>query len=285
MNMQNKLCMVTGANSGIGKATAMELAKQEAYVVMVCRDEDKAEKARQDIIEKTGNIGIEVMLADFAYQYEIRELADHFNSKFEELDVLVNNAGMIPSKREETIDGIEKTFAVNHLGPFLLTNLLMDALKSASKARIVNVSSEVHRLGASIFDLSDLQLEQGFTPIKAYGVSKLCNIMFTRELARRLQDTGVTANALHPGAVSTQLAEESSWLMKLFYFFGTPFMRSPEKGAETPIYLAVSEEVAGVSGKYFKNKKPVKPADKALDEDLSRQLWELSEKLTGLKRY
>lgn len=284
MNMQNKLCMVTGANSGIGKATAMELAKQGAYVVMVCRDEGKAETARKDIIEKTGNTGVEIMLADFAYQYEIRELGDHFNSKFDELDVLVNNAGMIPSKREETIDGIEKTFAVNHLGPFLLTNLLMDALRSASGARIVNVSSEVHRLGASVFNLSDLQLEQGFTPMKAYGISKLCNILFTRELARRLQGTDVTANALHPGVVSTQLADEAGWLMKLFYLIGSPFMRSPRKGAGTPIYLATSDDVNGVSGKYFRNKKMVKPADEALDEELSGTLWEMSEKLTGLNK-
>ncbi|MDX1586643.1 MAG: SDR family oxidoreductase [Balneolaceae bacterium] len=281
--MENKLCMVTGANSGIGKSTAMALAKQGAYVVMVCRNEERAEKARKDIIDSTGNTGVEVMLADFAYQYEIRELADHFNSKFEELDVLINNAGMIASKREETIDGIEKTLAVNHLGSFLLTNLLLDTLISADSARIVNVSSEVHRLGASVFDLDDLQLEQDFTPIKAYGVSKLCNIMFTRELARRLKDTPVTANALHPGVVSTQLAEEAGWLMKLFYLIGTPFMRSPSKGAETPVYLASSDEVEGISGKYFKSKKQVKPAAIALREDLNRKLWEKSEELTGLK--
>ena len=275
--------MVTGANSGIGKSTAMALAKQGAYVVMVCRNEERAEKARKDIIDSTGNTGVEVMLADFAYQYEIRELADHFNSKFEELDVLVNNAGMIASKREETIDGIEKTLAVNHLGSFLLTNLLLDTLISADSARIVNVSSEVHRLGASVFDLDDLQLVQDFTPIKAYGVSKLCNIMFTRELARRLKDTSVTANALHPGVVSTQLAEEAGWVMKLFYLIGTPFMRSPSKGAETPVYLASSDEVEGISGKYFKSKKQVKPAAIALREDLNRKLWEKSEELTGLK--
>lgn len=283
MNMQNKLCMVTGANSGIGKATASKLAEQGAFVVMVCRDEEKANKARDEIINKTGNTGVEVMLADFAYQYEIRELADHFKSKFDELDVLVNNAGMIASHREETIDGIEKTFAVNHLGPFLLTNLLLEPLKAAEESRIVNVSSEVHRLGASVFDLSDLQLTQGFTPIKAYGVSKLCNIMFTRELSKRLEDDGIIANALHPGAVSTKLAEEASWLMKLFYFIGTPFMRSPDKGAETPVYLATSDEVKEISGKYFKNKKPIQPADKVLDDDLCHKLWEISEQLTALR--
>ncbi len=283
MEMQNKLCMITGANSGIGKATAMKLAEQGAYIVMVCRNEEKAAKAKEDIISRTGNMGIEIMLADLSYQYEIREVADHFTNKYEELDVLVNNAGMIPSRREETMEGIEKTFAVNHLAPFLLTNLLLEPLKAASAARIVNVSSEVHRMGAPIFDLANLQLEQNFSPIKAYGLSKLCNIMFTRELARRLQDTPVTANALHPGVVSTQLADEASWMMKLFYFIGTPFMKSPRKGAETPVYLAASEEVDGVSGKYFRNKKTVKPAEIALDEDLNRRLWEISEQLTGLQ--
>jgi len=283
MNMQNKLCIITGANSGIGKATAMKLSGLGAYIVMVCRDEEKAEKAREDIITQTGNPGVEVMLADLSYQYEIREMADRFKSKFDQLDVLINNAGMIPSKREETMEGIEKTFAVNHLGPFLLTNLLLDHLKAAPRARVVNVSSEVHRMGAPIFDLANLQLEDNFSPIKAYGLSKLCNIMFTRELARRLEGTAVTANALHPGVVSTQLADEASWSMKLFYFIGKPFMKSPGKGAETPVYLAVSDEVEEVSGKYFRNKKDVKPAEIALDENLNRKLWERSEKLAGLK--
>ena len=284
MNMQNKLCIVTGANSGIGKATTLRLVEMGAYVVMVCRNEEKANKAKEEIINKTGNTGVEVMLADLAYQYEIREVADHFRNKYDQLDVLINNAGMIPSKREETIEGIEKTLAVNHLGPFLLTNLLIDHLKTAPEARIINVSSEVHRLGASIFHLSNLQLEEGFSPTKAYGLSKLCNIMFTRELASRLADTSVTANALHPGVVSTHLASDASWMMKLFYTIGTPFMKSPAKGAETPLYLATSDEVEGVSGKYFKNKKEIKPADVALDDDLCRKLWEISEELTHLNR-
>lgn len=283
MKMKNKLCMVTGANSGIGKATVMKLVELGAYVVMVCRNEEKAEKAKQDIITKTGNSGVEVMLADLAYQYEIREMADHFKSKYDQLDVLINNAGTIVSKREETIEGIEKTLAVNHLAPFLLTNLLLDHLKAAPEARVINVSSEVHRMGAAIFDLSDLQLQEGFSPMKAYGLSKLCNIMFTRELADRMKDTSVTANALHPGVVSTQLADEANWMMKLFYFIGKPFMKSPVKGAETPVYLAVSDKVKGVSGKYFKNKKQIKPAEIAHNDDLTSKLWEISEELTHLK--
>jgi len=285
MDMQNKLCVITGANSGIGKATALELARQGAYIIMLCRNEDRAQKASDEIISKTGNSGVEVILADFAYQYEIREAADQIKNRFEQVDVLINNAGMIPSKRTETIDGIEKTFAVNHLGPFLLTNLLWEQLIAAPEARIVNVSSRVHRLGASIFHLANLQLEEGYSPMKAYGLSKLCNIMFTHELALRLQDTNVIANALHPGLVGTRLSSQARWLMKLFYFVGKPFMKSPATGAETPLYLATSDEVSDISGKYFKNKKIKKPAEIAYDDELTKQLWEISAELTGLHKY
>jgi NAD(P)-dependent dehydrogenase (short-subunit alcohol dehydrogenase family) len=283
--MKNKLCLITGANSGIGKATTFELARQGAYVIMLCRDEDRAQKAREEIVKETGSTGVEVMLADFTYQYEIREVADQFNSKFEKLDVLINNAGMIPSSRSETIDGVEKTFAVNHLGPFLLTNLLLDRLLAAPQARIINVSSEVHRLGASIFHLANLQLEEGYSPMKAYGLSKLCNIMFTHELATRLSETAITANALHPGVVRTRLSSQAGLLTKLFYLIGKPFMKSPVKGAETPVYLATSTEVADISGKYFKNKKIRKPADIAFDDELTRKLWEISEELTKLHQH
>lgn len=282
--MQNKLCIVTGANSGIGKATTQELARQGAYIVMICRNEERARQARKEIISETGNPGLEIMLADFAYQYEIREVADRFNRKFDKLDVLINNAGIIPSRRTETIDGIERTFAVNHLGPFLLTNLLMDRLLAAPQGRIINVSSEVHRLGASIFHLANLQLEEGYSPMKAYGLSKLCNIMFTYELTQRLEDSNVTANALHPGLVGTRLSSEAGWMMKLFYTVGRPIMKSPSKGAETPVYLATSDEVSAISGKYFKNKKITKPAEIAFDDELTNRLWEISEELTKLNR-
>lgn len=282
MNMQNKLCIVTGANSGIGKATTLKLAEMGAYVVMICRNEEKAHRAKEEIISKTGNTGLEVLIADFAYQYEIREAAERFRNKFNQLDVLVNNAGMIPSKREETMEGIEKTFAVNHLGPFLLTNLLLDHLIAAPQGRIINVSSEAHRVGASIFHLSNLQLEEGYTNMKAYGLSKLCNIMFTYELAQRLQDTSVTTHAMHPGAVRTNLAGDASWAMKLLFAIGKPFMRSPHKGAETAIYLSTSAEVTETSGKYFKNKKVKSPDDIAYNEDLTSRLWEISEELTKM---
>lgn len=282
MDMTNKVCLVTGANSGIGKETAKTLAGLGAFVVMLCRNEERAERARQEIIDQTGHTGVEVILADLAHQYDIRQAAKQFREKFEALDVLINNAGIIPSKREETPEGIEKTLAINHLGPFLLTNLLMEQLKNADRARIINVASEVHRLGALIFDIDNLQLQTRYSPMKAYGLSKLCNIMFTHELAKRLSDTTVTANCLHPGVVSTRLASDASWMMKLFYFIGTPFMRSPKSGAQTSLYLAISDEVSAISGQYFKNKQVTDPASIALDDELTEKLWERSATLTGL---
>ena len=255
VNMEHKLCMVTGANSGIGKVTARKLAEAGAYVVMLCRNEEKANHAREEIIRETGNTGVEIIIADLGLQFDIRRAADRFNSKFDQLDVLVNNAGTITSDRVETPDGIEKTFAVNHLGPFLLTNLLLDALHVAPAARVVNVSSESHRMGANVFDLDNLQLTGGFTPMKAYGISKLCNIMFTHELAKRTENTSIITNALHPGTVSTGIVSEASWTLKILFMIGRPFMRSKEMGAETSIYLATSPEVGDISGKYFKNKK------------------------------
>ncbi|MBN2731914.1 MAG: SDR family oxidoreductase [Balneolaceae bacterium] len=282
MDMTNKVCLVTGANSGIGKETAKTLAGLGAFVVMLCRNEERAEHARQEIIGQTGHTGVEVILADLAHQYDIHRAAEQFREKFEALDVLINNAGIIPAKREETPEGIEKTLAINHLGPFLLTNLLMEQLKNADHARIINVASEVHRLGAPIFDINNLQLQTRYSPMKAYGLSKLCNIMFTHELAKRLSDTTVTANCLHPGVVNTRLASDASWLMKLFYFIGTPFMRSPKKGAQTSLYLAISDEVSGISGQYFKNKQITAPASIAFDDELTEKLWKRSETLTGL---
>lgn len=282
MNLANKLCIVTGANSGIGKETVRALARQGAYVVMVCRNEQRAQKAKDDLIADTGHTGLEVMLADLALQHDVRQLAGQITDQFDHVDILVNNAGIIADKREETLEGIEKTLAINHLAPFLLTNLLLDHLQKAPDARVVNVSSEVHRMGASYFDLDNLQLTENYSPTRAYGISKLCNIMFTHELAKRTQDTSITTNSLHPGVVRTHLAEEASWMMKLFYWIGAPFMRSPKSGAQTSIYLATSDEVRSTSGKYFKNKKPTEPASIAYDDELTEGLWTKSKTLTGL---
>lgn len=282
MDVEHKTCMITGANSGIGKYTAMELARRGAYVVMVCRNEQKAQRARQEIIDATEHTGIDIIVADLAHQHDVRKAAETFRGKFDALDILINNAGIIPSQRQETPDGIERCLAINHLAPFLLTNLLMPTLKKADSARVITVSSEVHRMGAAALDLDDLQLANNYTPMKAYGVSKLCNIMFTHELAKRTTNTAITANCLHPGVVSTQLADEAGFWMKFFYLIGKPFMKSPKSGAQTSIYLATSDEVQNVSGKYFKDKKITSPVSKAFDDELTEKLWERSNQLTGL---
>jgi NAD(P)-dependent dehydrogenase (short-subunit alcohol dehydrogenase family) len=282
VDLENKLCIVTGANSGIGKETAQSFAANGAYVIMVCRNESRAQKARQEIINATDNTGVEIVLADLAIQHNVRSAAEQIKQEFDQVDILVNNAGLIANDRQETIDGIEKTLAVNHLAPFLLTNLLLDRLKRSNDNRVINVSSEVHRMGAKAFQLDDLQLTKNYSPMNAYGVSKLCNIMFTHELAKRNAETSLTTFSLHPGVVRTQLAEEASWAMKLFYLIGKPFMRSPQSGAQTTIFVATSDELQSQNGKYFKNKKVVKPSSIAFDDDITTDLWQKSEQLTGL---
>jgi NAD(P)-dependent dehydrogenase (short-subunit alcohol dehydrogenase family) len=278
--MNNKLCVITGANSGIGFETTKALAKQGAYIVMVCRNEDKAEAARQQIIDETSNPGIEIVLCDFAIQSEIRTAAEHIKKNYEKIDVLINNHGFVAAEREETVDGLEKTFAVNHIGYFLFTNLLLDHIKASDYARIVSVASEAHKTGE--FDPENIQLAEGFSPMKAYGNSKLFNILFTKELAHRLTDTHVTANCLHPGVVASNFAQSGSWIMKTLFTIGKLFMVSPKKGAETSIYLATSDEVEKVNGAYFKNKKATTPSKTARDAGAASELWKMSEKLCGL---
>lgn len=280
--MHNRLCLVTGANSGIGKAVARHLAAMHAYVIMLCRNEQKAEQARKEIADSTGNTGVEVVIADLAHPYDIRAAAETLNRRFDKLDLLVNNAGIYPAGRTETVEGIEQTFAINHLGPFLLTNLLTGLLGKSDHARVVTVASNAHKAATAYFDLQNLQLNRGYTPMKAYCLSKLCNIMFTHELAKRTADSRITANALHPGAVRSGLADDGSWGMKLLFTLGKPFLRSPRKGAETVLYLAVSRDVASVTGKYFKDKKRIDPAPIACDDRLTQQLWDQSAELTGL---
>lgn len=278
--MENKLCIITGANSGIGFETAKALAKKGAYLVMVCRNEEKAEAAKQKIINETGNQGVEIVLCDFAIQAEIRNAAKLIKQKFDKIDVLINNHGFLASEWNETVDGLEETFAVNHIGYFLFTNLLLEHLKATENARIINVASEAHRVG--VFNPDNLQLETGFKPMKAYGNSKLFNILFTKELAERLNDSSVTANSLHPGVVASNFGQSGSWLMSILYTIGKPFMRSNKKGAETSIYLASSDEVKTVSGAYFKNKHTSTPSKTARDPEAAKTLWEISEEMCGL---
>lgn len=272
-----KICLITGANAGIGKVTALRLAEMGATVVMVCRDKMKGEAALKEIKQKSGNPKIELLLADLSSQAEIRRLVDAFKTQHTRLDVLVNNAGVYISNRRLTVDGYEMTFAVNHLAYFLLTNLLLDVLKQSAPSRIVSVSSEAHKYGKIEFD--NLQGEREYKGIPAYSNSKLENVLFTRELARRLEGTAVTANCLHPGAIGTQLFRNTpkpiEWIIKLLTM-------SPEKGAETSVYLASSSAVEGVTGKYFEKKKEKQPSLKAQDDNLARKLWEVSERLTGI---
>lgn len=282
MELAHKLCVVTGANSGIGKAAAADFAARGAYVIMICRNESRARRAREEIVSRTQNTGVEIMLADLSWQYEIREAAGRITSKFGQVDVLVNNAGTITSGREETPDGIEKTFAVNHLAPFLLTNLLMDHLRAAGQARVITVSSGAHRKGASLFHLDNLQLEEGFTPYGAYGLSKLCNIMFTHELARRSRGSGIMAAAMHPGTVSTRITSEAGGFTRLAWALGRPFMRSAEEGADTILWLASTDEI-GDSGKYYKDRREVSPHPLAFDDERTEKLWEISARLCSLE--
>ncbi|HZF57600.1 MAG TPA: SDR family oxidoreductase [Rubrobacter sp.] len=278
--MGEKVCLITGATSGIGKATAMGLASMGASVVIVGRDRDRGEAVMADIKEKSANASVDLMLADLSSQEEIRRLAHEIREAYPRLDVLINNAGVIRSERITTADGIETTFAVNHLAYSLLTNLLLDVLKASAPSRIVNVASGEQRNGTIDFD--DLQGEKGYKGAKAYSQSKLANVLFTHELARRLEGTGVTANCLHPGVVGTNLGSGVSGAFGFVVRALTPLMKSPEKGAETSIYLASSPEVEGLSGGYFVKKAEARSSDASYDERIARRLWEASAELTNL---
>src|SRR5215216_8054795 len=279
--MGKRVCLITGATSGIGKATAMGLANMGASVVMVGRDRGRGEAALAEIKEGSANASVHLMLTDRSSQEDIRRLADEFKDAYPRLDVLVNNAGVIRSKRVTSADGIEMTFAVNHLAYFLLTNLLLDMLKASAPSRIVNVSSGDH--SNATIDFDDLQGEKGYKGAKAYSQSKLANVLFTYELARRLEGTGITANCLHPGAgVRTNLGSGVSGVFGIMVRALRPLMISPEKGAETSIYLASSPEVEGLSGRYFVKKDEARSSDVSYDERLARRLWEVSADLSNL---
>jgi NAD(P)-dependent dehydrogenase (short-subunit alcohol dehydrogenase family) len=273
--------LITGGSSGIGKAAAIALAKMGYKVIILSRSKERGEKALEEIKKSSGSNDVELMTCDLGNQASIREFAENFKAKYERLDILINNAGVILPGRHETSDGYELQFGVNHLGHFLLTNLLLDTIKNSSPARIVVVASGAHKAGKIHFD--DINLKNKYSIIKAYSQSKLANVLFTYGLADRLKGTGVTVNCLHPGAVATNMGVNRET------GFGTfitsllkPFFLTPEEGAATSIYLATSEEVKDVSGKYFYRKKPVKSSKQTYDKQLALQLWKLSESLTGL---
>lgn len=269
--------MITGANSGIGKATAIGLAKMGATIVMVGRDKNRCEEAQKEIIEKTGNKNIDILICDLSSQQEIHNLVDKFNQKYQNLHILINNAGIVLKKRTSNIDGLEVNFAVNYLAPFLLTNLLLNVLKKSAPSRVINVSSGVHKRASLDFD--DLQSEKKYSSFGTYGKSKLALLLFTYELSRRLKDSGITVNALHPGVVKTNLGRDQPAFSR---WFQNTFFKSPERGAETSIYLASSPEVEGITGKYFINKTPAKSSEESYNEVNAKKLWEISIKLTKL---
>jgi NAD(P)-dependent dehydrogenase (short-subunit alcohol dehydrogenase family) len=279
--MESKVVLITGGTSGIGRAAATALAAMGAEVVVTGRSRERGELAVEEIRDTSGNARVSLMLADLAVQAEVRGLAEEFRERYDRLDVLVNNAGIIQSKRTETPDGIELTLAVNHLAPFLLTNLLLDLLKKSAPSRIITVSSEARR-GAKI-DFEDLQSERRYRPFKVYGMTKLANILFTYELAERLEGTGVVANSLHPGGVNTNFGNNNRSFGTLIFRAFKPFMRTPEQGADTVVYLAVSPEAGKMTGRYLTDRKVVFSIEDPHDEVVQKRLWEVSEALTNLE--
>lgn len=285
MQLADKTVLVTGATNGVGQVTALELARMGATTVIVSRSAQRVNDTVNEIKAKTGNLKVHGMVADLSLMSEVSRIADEFRAQFSTLHVLVNNAGMIFDKRQETREGLEMTFALNHMSYFLLTLRLLDMLKAAGtsthRARIVSISSEAHQMARIDFD--DLQRRKSYG-FRVYGDSKLMNLLFTYELARRLQaeNAPVTANAVHPGGVATGFGQNTSGIVK--FMTGVvmrPFFKTPEQGAETQIYLASSPEVEGVTGKYYDNKRPTQSTPASHDQAAQRRLWEVSEQIAA----
>jgi NAD(P)-dependent dehydrogenase (short-subunit alcohol dehydrogenase family) len=275
--MRDRVVLMTGATSGIGKEAAVELAKQGATLLAVSRSRDRGEAAADEIRRRSGGGTVELFLADLSSQASIRELARTVGARHGRLHVLINNAGLLNLRRQTTVDGIEETFALNHLAPFLLTNLLLDRLIASAPARIVNVASAAHKFGR--IDFADLQGEAGYKGMRAYADSKLENVLFTYELARRLKEmgtTGVTANCLHPGGVDTGLWRDMTGFLRIVMAAMRPFLLTPASGAEPLIHLASSPELAGVTGQYFHRMKPRRSSAASRDPRLAARLWEVS---------
>ncbi len=282
MSLKGKVAVVTGATSGIGSATAEAMAAQGAELFIVCRSADKGKALLDAIRQKTGNSDLHMIVADLSVQADVRRAAEEFLNTGKPLHLLINNAGVIYTERRLTADGLEETFAVNHLAYFLFTELLRERIVESAPARIVSVSSGAHAFCKEIY-FDDLNFEKRpYKTFEVYGHSKLANILWTRELARQLEGTGVTANCVHPGAVRSGLGKSNGLLGKVMTALVAPFFQSPEKGASTSIYLATSPEVEGVSGKYFAKCKPLEPKPWAKDDAAAKKLWDISRELVGL---
>ena len=269
--MQNKVVLITGSTDGIGRQTAVELAIGGATVLVHGRDAARGKSVVEEIQSSTGNRNVDLFVADFSSMAQVRKLAAEVRSRYDRLDVLLNNAGLFMNERTLTEDGFEMTYAVNHLAPFLLTNLLLDLLKKSAPARIITVSSVAHTRGR--IDIENLQAEKSFGGYAAYALSKLANVLYSNQLARELEGTGVTSNTLHPGVIGTKLLRTG------FNSTGA----STADGAETLVYLASAPEVEGITGKYFQDKVAVPSSPVTYDVDLQQQLWTISQKQTGLK--
>jgi len=278
MNLTSKTCIITGSTSGIGKETAMELARRGATLVLPVRDIAKGNALKEEIIHKTGNSHVEIIQCDLSSFKSVRNFVSDFREKYNELHILINNAGLWESKHIKSADGIEMIWAVNHLAPFLLTNLLLDVMKRSALGRIINVSSEAHRTGTINFN--DLEGNKRWNSYRAYAQSKLANILFTGKLAELLNHDNITVNCLHPGVVATRLF---NWFPEFLIKIASLFMLSPEKGAQTTIYLATSSEVENITGKYFSRKRIRKPLIRKNDPELVDKLWNISMEMTGLK--
>ncbi|TCP19158.1 NAD(P)-dependent dehydrogenase (short-subunit alcohol dehydrogenase family) [Scopulibacillus darangshiensis] len=279
--MQNRIAVVTGANSGMGLATSAALIKRGFHVIMACRNSERGAKALQQVKQDSGANHVELMTCDLGSLDSIRTFAKQFKERYQRLDVLVNNAGVVSIKRETTADGFESMIGVNHLGHFLLTNLLLDRLKQAKQGRIVTVSSGAHKAGNIHFN--DPHLSSKYNVVKGYSQSKLANILFTRELAERLESSSVTANCLHPGAVGTNLGvNRNTGFGKAIHRVLRPFFLTPAEGADTAIYLATSPDVTDNSGEYFYKRKIASISAKARDKALAKKLWAWSEQQVNL---
>src|SRR6266705_847964 len=280
VDMTGKVCLITGANSGIGKAPALGLAKLDATVVIVSRDKDKGEAALLEIRTRSGNKSVDAMVADLSSQDSVRELAHDFKARYKKLHFLVNNAGVFLPKRVPTVDGLEATFATNHLGHFLLTNLLLDVLKASATSRIINITSSAHR--GTEMQFEDLQGEKKYSGFHAYSQSKLANVLFTYQLAKLLEGTGVTVNCLHPGVVRTGFGKDQNGLMSVLVRMGSPFMMSSEKAARAAVYLTTSPELETVTGKHFSKGREGRSSKESYDMTSAERLWKISAELTKI---
>jgi len=280
--MQNRTCLITGSSSGIGKATAIELSRQGFNVILLCRNKNKGEEALNDVVQVNRLGHHELILADLSDMDDVRKCGIKIKSKYQQLDVLINNAGTFQSARKLNKDGIELQFAVNYLAPFLLTNLLLDILKTSTSARIINLASLSHYRGRMHFE--DISFRSKYNGLKAYEQSKLALVLFTYELARRIRETTISVNCADPGRVNTHIGnKESSGIWKWLWILNKPLLKSVEKGAKTSVYLATSDFVKEHSGQYFKNCKEVRSSEASYNNELASKLWNLSLALTYFK--